>query len=285
LTAASFALPHSADPMLPVRSLYLLPAAIALPLMLSCSQKSAEPSQTVAPEPRPRIGLAGGPDAGGRDDAEAPFRVEIAPVWGQQLPERVKSLRPEHGALPILGRRIDPTTSDGAREIRSILAASTVLLLRTDGENFLAEVAPLLALLDDAGSELWIKHPAAPVAFRVVLRSEQAFQRWLDEPKPGKIRIIQRADGFELQTNIGKIAGPDPNGPTVPLRGGQLDIARLRRGLSQLKERFGTARDSCLVPSFGTELGQIGRALSGYYSGPAAPIFDQLCLVYPRAAR
>jgi hypothetical protein len=52
-----------------------------------------------------------------------------------------------------------------------------------------------------------------------------------------------------------------------------------------LKERFGDVPDACLVPSFGTELAQIGQALSGFYSGTAKPIFDQLCLVYPRPPR
>jgi len=258
-------------------------AGLALPL--ACSQKPQEPLQSLAPAPLPRLAPGTTVDAGSAEDPEAAFRVESVPVYGEKLPERAKSLSIEHGNLPVMGKPADPSTPDGAQQIRSVLAASKVLLLRTDGNDFLAEAAPLLALIDDAGSELWIKHPSAPVAFKVALRSEQAFERWLDEPKPGKIRVIQRADGFELQTNIGKMPGPDPNGPTVPVRGGQLDIARLRRGLSRLKERFGDARDSCLVPSFGTDLAQIGQALSGHYSGPGAPIFDQLCLVYPRPTR
>ncbi len=255
-------------------------AAIALAsplLLLACRQKSQEPLP--APAPLPRL------EASGAGSAGDPFRVEDAPIWGEKLPDGAKWLRPERGALQMLGKRVDAETPEGAREIRAVLAASKVLLLQADGEDFLAEVSPLLALIDDAGCELWIKHPSAPVAFKVVLRSEQAFQRWLDEPRPGKIRVIQRADGFELQTNIGKMAGPDPNGPTVPVRGGKLDIARLRRGLARLKERFGNARDSCLVPSFGTELTQIAKALAGFYSGPGAPFFDELCLVYPRPAR
>ncbi|MGA9525748.1 MAG: hypothetical protein WBV82_30095 [Myxococcaceae bacterium] len=31
-------------------------------------------------------------------------------------------------------------------------------------------------------------------------------------------------DGYDLQTAVGKLTGPDPNGPTVPLRGGKWDV-------------------------------------------------------------
>ncbi|HME90229.1 MAG TPA: hypothetical protein VKE49_02315 [Myxococcaceae bacterium] len=258
---------------------------VLVALLVACSQKPQEPLHSLAPAPLPRMESGPRVDAVSAEDPEAAFRVESAPAFGEKLPEQARSLSPERGALPLAGKRADPTAADGAEAIRSALSGSKALLLRTDGSDFLAEVAPLLALIDDAGSELWIKHPSAPVAFKVVLRSEVSFQRWLDEPKPGKIRVIQRADGFELQTNIGKMPGPDPNGPTVPVRGGQLDIARLRRGLSRLKERFGDVPDACLVPSFGTELAQIGQALSGFYSGPGKPIFDRLCLVYPRPPR
>src|SRR5262249_32276438 len=80
-------------------------------------------------------------------------------------------------------------------------------------------------------------------------------------------------------------AGRDPNGPTVPSPGGKLDIARLRRALALLKGRFPDAQDSCLVPSYGTQLPSIARALSGYYRGNGKRIFDGLCLVYPPAGR
>ena len=145
--------------------------------------------------------------------------------------------------------------------------------------------APLLAALDDAHLEVWLRHPDLPVAFPVALRDEPAFQRWLDEPVPGKLRVIHRADGFELQTNMGKLPGGDPNGPTVPVRGGQLDLATLQRGLARVRSRFADAPDVCFVPSFGMELQQTVRALAADYPEAGKPLFPGLCLVYPRPPR
>jgi hypothetical protein len=68
----------------------------------------------------------------------------------------------------------------------------------------------------------------------------------------------------------------------VPLRGGNLDVARLRTALAALKGRFPQAKDSCVVPSFGTELQATAKTLSAYYSEPHERMFDELCLVYPR---
>jgi hypothetical protein len=155
------------------------------------------------------------------------------------------------------------------------------VLLVPDEDTYLAQVAPLLSRLDDAGAEVWLLHPGGEVAFRLVLRDEAAFGAWLDEAKPGRIRIIQRADGLELQTSIGKLPGKDPGGPTIPLRGGALDIALLREALQKLKGRFGT-EELCVVPSFGTELAKTAHVLSGDYSAMGEPIFRELCLVYPR---
>jgi len=80
---------------------------------------------------------------------------------------------------------------------------------------------------------------------------------------------------------VGKLPGPDPNGPTVPVRGGRLDIATARQGLSRLQQRF-HAEDACLVPSFGTELRAVATALTAFWVGPKEPLFTELCLVYPR---
>ena len=90
-----------------------------------------------------------------------------------------------------------------------------------------------------------------------------------------------RPDGFELSTSVGKLPGPDANGPSVPVRGGRQDIATLRLGLSRLKGRFKTSEDLCLVPSFGTEVAQAARALSGVYTAPGEPLFETLCFIYP----
>ena len=125
---------------------------------------------------------------------------------------------------------------------------------------------------------------ASGTLFNLVLRDEQGFQAWLAEVAPGKLRIIQRADGFELSTNVGKLPGPDPSGPSVPVRGGKQDLATLRRGLGLLKGRFTTSEDLCLVPSFGTEVAQAARALSGAYTAPGESFFETLCFVYPTPA-
>jgi hypothetical protein len=154
-------------------------------------------------------------------------------------------------------------------------------LLVADDTTYMAEVAPLLAALDDAKVQTWILHPGGTVAFPVQLRDEAAFDAWLDDPKPGKLRVVQRQDGLELVSGIGKLPGPDPNGPTVPVRGGRVDVATARDGLQRLQARF-RAADACLVPSFGTELRAVGTVLSAFWSGPKEPLFDTVCLVYPR---
>jgi hypothetical protein len=156
------------------------------------------------------------------------------------------------------------------------------VLLVPGAEVYLAQVAEQLARLDDAGAQVYLLHPEGQVAYPITLRDEPAFQAWLDEPKPGRVRVIQRSDGFELQTNVGKLPGADPNGPTVPLRGGQPDLALLRRGLGKLKERFTVTPDLCFVPSFGTELTRVAAAMSADYQESGQPIFEELCLVYPR---
>src|SRR5262249_61362863 len=122
-------------------------------------------------------------------------------------------------------------------------------LLVPDDAVYMADVAPLLAALDDAKLVVWILPPDGKVAFRVALRDEAAFDAWLDDPKPGKLRVIQRQDGLELVSGIGKLPGPDPNGPTVPVRGGRLDVATTRQGLERLQGRL-PAPHACLVPPF-----------------------------------
>ena len=126
----------------------------------------------------------------------------------------------------------------GVGQILSALGKHPALLV-PDTDTYMAEVAPLLAALDDAHVETWILHPGGTVAFPVRLRDEAAFDAWLDEPKPGKLRIIQRQDGLELVSGVGKVLGPDPNGPTVPVRGGHLDIATTREGLDRHQARVG----------------------------------------------
>lgn len=160
--------------------------------------------------------------------------------------------------------------------------AAPKVLLVTLGDTYLAQVTPLLAALDDAGSEVWVKHPEGSFAYRVKLRDERSWQGWIDEPVPGKLRVIQRADGFELQTNMGKLPGIDPNGPSVPVRGGRMDLPTLRKGFERVKQRFKDAPDVCFAPSMGMALSDVFAALAVNYPSADAPIFSELCLVYPR---
>ncbi len=253
-------------------------------LLLACSQKNDSPLP-LAPAPLPTLGT-GGPDAADEQQArEALFEVEQVPVWGEELPSRTLAIEVDARIISVAGAKVDRLASDWSELVLKAIGKHPAVMLSFDAERYLADVAELFALLAAADREVWLRHPDAEVAFKVILFDNGRFERWLNEPKPGKIRVIQRADGFELQTNIGKMPGADPNGPTVPRRGGKLDLARLRRALALLKERFPNASDSCLVPSYGIELPSIARALSGYYRGKGKRIFDGLCLVYPPAGR
>lgn len=161
-------------------------------------------------------------------------------------------------------------------------AKDVPVLLVPVGDTYLAQVQGTLAALDDAGLEVWLAHPDGAIAWKLTLRDEAAFQRWLEEVEPGKLRVIERADGFELSTNMGKLPGLDPNGPSVPTRGGKLDLATLQKGLKRLKSRFEAAPDVCFMPSYGTELAEVARAMAADATAPDALIFPGLCLVYPR---
>ncbi|MFP2898179.1 hypothetical protein [Corallococcus sp. 4LFB] len=174
-----------------------------------------------------------------------------------------------------------PARGPDAARLAARVRGRDVLVAVEDADTFLAQVADTLAVLRTQARAVWLQHPDAPVAYRLVLRDEQGFRAWLEEVAPGKLRIIQRADGFELTTSVGKLPGPDRNGPSVPVRGGRQDVATLRRELARLKGRFTTSDDLCLVPSFGTEVAQVARALGGTYVAPEEGLFDTLCLVYP----
>ncbi len=258
----------------------LLAAALAAACW-GCEQKKQEPLKALAPAPLPRLtaGLESS-DGGSEAEREALHHVQAADVLGHPVPDEALALSFAGGTLKGLGEPL--AESPGAAQKLLAAARQKPVLLRLEPDTYLAQVAWLFAALDDAGAEVWLAHPAAPFAYPLRLRDEQGFQAWLEEPKPGKVRIIQRADGFELQTNVGKLPGADRNGPTVPARGGQQDVATLRRGLAQLKGRFANAPDACLMPSFGTEALAIATALSGMYGAKGEPIFEELCLVYPR---
>jgi hypothetical protein len=246
-----------------------------------CREEAAPPLKSLAPAPLPALPTPPSRGAAG-DDREALHRLEPAPVAGEPLPEGAERWRVEGSAVRAGARVVDVRAPGAAAALVAGAAGPKRVLLAPDADTFLAQVAPLLAALDDAGAATWLLHPEGRVAYRLRLRDEPAFQAWLDEPVPGRIRVVQRGDGFELTTNVGKLRGPDPNGPSVPLRGGQQDVAGLRRGLTALKGRFGDAVDVCLVPSFGMELARVAEALSGTYDAAGAPLFEERCLVYPR---
>lgn len=232
-------------------------------LLLGCPEKKAEPIPRATPqplEPLARVKI----DAG--DDRDALYEVVPLPPVGPAMPQkpRLVTLTGEQTKVP-------PGTGP--------------IVLVPDEETYLAQVAPLLATLADAKEEVWLKHPDAPIAFKLTLRDAPSFQAWLDEPVPGKLRVIYRADGFELQTNLGKLPGGDPNGPTVPLRGGHLDLTTLQRGFQRIQGKFKAAPDVCFVPSFGMELSKIARAMAANYLTPESAYFPETCLVYPRAAK
>jgi hypothetical protein len=243
-------------------------------LAWGCEERSAPPLSSLAPAPLSPLGSAGAD--GGTD----PHRLPPAPVWGAPLP--ASAVRVTFGAGEVrAGSSVASLRADaGVTLVLSAIGKGPALLV-PDDTTYMAEIAPLLASLDEAKVPTWVLHPGGSVAFRVELRDEATFDAWLDDSKPGKLRVVQRQDGLELVSGIGKLPGPDPNGPTVPVRGGRLDIATAREGLERLRARFHAA-DACLVPSFGTELRAVGTVLSAFWSGPKEPLFDTVCLVYPR---
>jgi hypothetical protein len=212
------------------------------------------------------------------------FQVAPAEVYGEEVPEEALRLELAGEAVRLAGETFKPVQPEEAQRVAERVRGKAVLVV-PDADTFFAQSSELLEVLRDTAGEVWLTHPDAAVAYRLVLRDEDGFRAWLAEVAPGKLRIIQRADGFELTTSVGKLPGGDPNGPSVPVRGGKQDIATLRKGLVRLKGRFKTAEDICLVPSFGTELAQAARALSGGYTAPGEPLFDTLCLVYPTPPR
>ena len=233
-------------------------------VLVGCPEKKApEPIPRAKPqplEPLERVRV----DAG--DDRDALYEVVPLPAVGPALPEGAR-------LVPLMGEK-------------TVVPAGTgPVVLVPDEETYLAQIAPLLAKFADDKQEVWLKHPEANIAFKLTLRDAPSFQEWIDEPVPGKLRVIQRADGFELQTNLGKLPGGDPNGPTVPVRGGKMDLTTLQRGFQRIQGKFKSAPDVCFVPSFGTEMEKIARAMAANYLKPDSAYFPETCMVYPRPAK
>ncbi len=231
--------------------------------------------------------LAACPSSRSRVDAGAKVPVaRLEPLVPVGLPAddggaeeyfKIKPLLPVGPAMPddVVKVHLDGEKNDWDG------IATRVLLVPVD-DTYLAQASGLLARLDDAQAEVWLKHPDANIAFALQLRDEPSFQGWIDEPVAGKLRVIHRADGFELQTNLGKLPGPDVNGPTVPVRGGKMDLATLQRGLEKISGRFKQAPDVCFVPSFGMALNDTARALAANFVEASKAYFSTTCFVYPR---
>ncbi len=248
--------------------------------LCGCSDKNLEPLRALAPAPLPSL-RNGRSDAGGELD-DSLHVAAPSPVRGGKLPVGATVLQVSGDEVTLGSRHFSFGGPDAGSELTALLPQKVPVLLVPTSEVYLAQAASLLRVLDDGGYSVFLRHPKGEVAYPLVLRDEKAFQAWLDEPKPGKVRVIQRSDGFELQTNVGKLPGADPNGPTVPIRGGGPDLATLRKGLERLKHRFDSAPDLCFVPSFGTELSKVAAAMSSDYGEGGEAIFGELCLVYPR---
>jgi hypothetical protein len=240
----------------------LLPV-VALALLACPEKPAATPPPRQAPQPlEPLQRVTQAVDGGDSDRDKLYDVVPFTPV-GPPLPAGATTLKLDGDTMPEL-----PATGP--------------VLLTASEDEYLVQVAPLLEKLDDGKREVWLQHPDAPIAFKLKLRDAPAFQTWLDEPVPGKLRVIHRADGFELQTNLGKLPGGDPNGPTVPVRGGQMDLTTLQRGFVRIQSKFKNAPDVCFAPSFGMTLHHIARAMAVNYVKPDSAFFPEICLVYPR---
>jgi hypothetical protein len=245
---------------------------VLLVLFVVACQKPVAPAPAPRAQPKPLEPLERvvGEAVDGGDDDPLYRIVVLAPV-GPSAPRDALKVVLDGETATLDGKPFDAAQAKG-----------DPVLLSPTADTYLVQAAPLLAALDDAHVEVWLAHPDAPIAFKLALKDEPTFQAWLDEAVPGKLRVIHRADGFEMQTNMGKLPGGDPNGPTVPVRGGKLDLKTLQRGFEKVQARFTSAPDYCLVPSFGMELSQTARAMAANYVKASTSFFPETCLVYPR---
>jgi hypothetical protein len=251
---------------------------LALVVLAGCQREEpAPPLKALAPAPLLPLQAVLPADAG----REAAYQVRPAAVFGQPVPAAAVRLLLRGSEVQVASDRFDVSTAEGCQKALAVCGNGAVLLV-PDADTYLAQLAPLLATLDDAGTDTWLLHPSGKVAFHLALRDAAAFDTWLHVPRPGALRIIQRQDGLELVSNVGKLPGSDANGPTVPRRGGQLDVALAREGLERLKSRFLDADTLCVVPSFATEVRETGALLSAAWASADGPLFATLCLVYPR---
>jgi hypothetical protein len=260
-----------------VRILWVLLALTA------CQRGPTDAPKLKPPEPLPRLLPTVLTDAGASEEEarEALFRVGPFVPTGPGVPGKAARIVVEENAATINGAKIDLEDAAALGKALAALGGAPVLI-SSKGETWITHLGPLLAALDDGKVETWFQHPDVMVAFEVKLFDAAAFSAWLDEPVPGKVRVIQRADGFELTTGMGKLLAADPNGPSVPVRGGMMDLPTLQRGLSLVKRRFKNATDLCFMPSFGTPVADAVRPMAANWVGHEGPIFEKLCFVYAR---
>lgn len=227
-----------------------------------CKEEAPAPALTsLAPEPLPRIEDSGG----------ASTVLPITP-HGEKLPKDAE-------VFPLSAQ-----TLEGGELLKRAeqMSAETSVVLRPDADVYLMQVAPLFSVLADRGSKVWLAHPEGDFGYRLMLFDEAAYQHWIDLPEPGRLRVIMRGDGYELATSVGKLPGPDRNGPSVPLRQGRHDLGRLRLAFEALLDRFSTEDMICWVPSFGMELQTVARSLAATFEDDGDSMLERQCLVFPR---
>lgn len=265
-------------------------ALLALVLLGSLSgcrkEPAAPPAKLVAPTPLEPLALPAPREADGGIDREALFQVAPYTLVGPTAPAELTRLKLAGEAVTAAAERFALDTAQGREALAAglkVAPLSAGVVLVPDPETYLAQAAPLLTLLHDAKVPTWLQHPNGRLAVQVALKDEPGFQAWIDERMvPGKLRIIHRADGFELQTNVGKLLGVDPNGPSVPVRGGVMDLGMLQQGFKRIKERFTEANEVCFVPSFATPLSDVAQAVLANSTSATESTFAQVYLVFPR---
>jgi hypothetical protein len=252
-----------------------------------CRKEEPRASERLAPpKPLEQLALPALREADGGIDREALFHVAPYTLVGPSAPAELARLKLAGDAVAQGETRYALDTAEGKAALAAALKGPPLaggVALVPDAETYLAQAAPLLTLLHDAQVPTWLQHPNGRLAVQVTLRDEPGFQAWIDEKMvPGKLRVIHRADGFELQTNMGKLIGVDPNGPSVPVRGGVMDLGMLQQGFKRIKERFTDAADVCFVPSFATPLADAAQAVLANYTSATEATFASSCLVFPR---
>lgn len=248
-------------------------------LFAACTEKPKPAApMLVKPAPlEPLIAERMSADAG--TAADATYTVKPFTFTGEAVPEGALRVDVTGVTLHVAG---EPAT---IASLKSKLTAQSVVLLAYDADTYLAQTLELLALLDDAGAQVWLSSPdISTLGWPVKLRDEANFNAWLDEPVAGKLRVIHRADGFELQTNMGKLAGGDPKGPTVPTRGGTFDLVTLQKGLDRVKQRFTGSPDVCFLPTYAMAMHHAARAIATNWISKDKVVYAEACLVYPRPA-